>query len=121
MPFIIYLDGEQYFDALHRLSLWVHHVLMPAYGREVSSQAPWCSRWWEHREAVAQLYGLWMAWSDLTGPDCKLTGPANFHRDYLIPTMESIRSPTGPFAGCKAGHREKEAPYAEIFPPEQFS
>jgi hypothetical protein len=112
--FILYLDGHDYEDALHRLSAWVRHLLLPVYGRETSSQAPWCSRWWEHQEAVAKLYALWMAWADLTGPGAGMTGPASWHRDHLAPTMESLRDPSGPFAGCKPGaHRAKEAPQCE--------
>lgn len=49
---------------MRQLTLWVHHVLLPVYGREVTSMSLWCSRWWEHPEAVAQLHGLWLAWGN---------------------------------------------------------
>ncbi|MFI6347455.1 DUF4913 domain-containing protein [Streptomyces sp. NPDC050560] len=115
-PFILYQDGPAYGEALHRLTLWVRHLLLPVYGREVTSNAPWCTRWWLHPEAVAQLYGLWMAWQGLTGDDGGLAGPAMWHRDYLGPVMTSLRDPGGPFAGCKAGaHRDKEAPGMDPF------
>ncbi|WUP22399.1 DUF4913 domain-containing protein (plasmid) [Streptomyces sp. NBC_00271] len=94
--------------------MWVHGLLLPVYGREVTSMAPWCSRWWEHLEAVAQLYGLWMAWQELTGDGSALSGPASWHRDFLMPVMSSLRDPSGPFAGCKPGlHRDKESPPIE--------
>ncbi|WUX04407.1 DUF4913 domain-containing protein (plasmid) [Streptomyces sp. NBC_01450] len=97
------------------LALWVHGLVLPVYGREISSTAPWCPRWYEHLEAVAQLYGLWMAWQNLTGKGSPLTGPATWHRDYLNPVMHSLRDPSGIFAGCKPGqHRPKEAPPTEI-------
>lgn len=113
VPFIVQLDGADYHDALRRLSIWVDDLLLPIYGRETGSMAPWCPLWWEHREAVAQLYGLWMTWAELTGPGSALTGPANWHRDYLGPVMASLRDPAGPFAGCKAGaHRVKEVPHS---------
>ncbi|MFJ4683112.1 DUF4913 domain-containing protein [Streptomyces sp. NPDC091377] len=115
--FILYMDGPEYDDALYRLTLWVRHLVLPVYGREVTSSDPWCPSWWKHPEAVAQLYGLWMAWQDLTGPGSPPTGPANWHRDYLGPVMDSLRNPTGPFAGCKPnGHREKETPGMNPFP-----
>ncbi|WUX04426.1 DUF4913 domain-containing protein (plasmid) [Streptomyces sp. NBC_01450] len=96
------------------LSLWVHGLLLPVYGREISSTAPWCPRWYEHLEAVGQLYGLWMAWQDLTGQASPLTGPAMWHRDYLTPVMNNLRDPSGIFAGCKPGqHRHKEPPPVE--------
>ncbi|MGP3975933.1 DUF4913 domain-containing protein [Streptomyces sp. 8N114] len=116
--FILYMEGPEYQDALNRLALWVRHLLLPVYGREVTSTAPWCPSWWKHPEAVAQLYGLWMAWQDLTGPDSSATGPASWHRDHLTHVMTSLRDPAGPFAGCKPNaHRAKEAPGIIPYPP----
>ncbi|MDR6981211.1 hypothetical protein J2X68_007953 [Streptomyces sp. 3330] len=110
-PFILYKAGAEFDSAVADLTMWVHGLLLPVYGREVSSMAPWCTRWWEHLEVVAQLYGLWMAWQELTGSKAPLTGPAAWHRDYLMPVMASLRDPSGPFAGCKPGqHRAKEPP-----------
>ncbi|WP_434741224.1 DUF4913 domain-containing protein [Micromonospora sp. SH-82] len=115
-PFILYLQGEEHAEALRMLTMWVRHLLIPIYAREVSSNAPWCSRWWLHPEAVAQLYGLWMAWQELTGPHAGFCGPANWHRDYLGPVMNTLRDPSGPFAGCKAGaHRHKEPPHTDPY------
>ncbi len=116
--FILYMEGAEYAETLRRLTLWTHHVLLPVYGREVTSTAPWCGRWWEHGEAVAQLHGLWLAWQELTGPDAGACGPANWHRDYLLPVLGSLRDPSGPFSGCKPGsHRSKEAPTVEALDP----
>ncbi|MFE9687982.1 DUF4913 domain-containing protein [Streptomyces sp. NPDC006285] len=116
--FILYLDGAEYAQNLRQLTLWTHHVLLPVYGREITSAAPWCSRWWEHQEAVAQLHGLWLAWAELTGPGSPLSGAANWHRDYLNPVMQSLRDPMGPFAGCKPGsHRSKEKPPVDVLDP----
>ncbi|WP_406278421.1 DUF4913 domain-containing protein [Streptomyces sp. NBC_00191] len=114
--FILYLHGPEHERALRSLTLWVRHLLIPVYGRETTSAAPWCSRWWEHQEAVAQLYGLWMAWQELTDPGAGLTGPAVWHRDYLTHVMAALRDPSGPFAGCKPGaHRAKEAPHTDAY------
>lgn len=113
-PFILYKAGDEFGRAVADLALWVHGLLVPVYGREISSTAPWCPRWYEHTEAVAQLYGLWMAWQDLTGSRSPLTGPAMWHRDFLTPTMNNLRDPSGVFAGCKPGqHRPKEPPPVE--------
>jgi hypothetical protein len=66
---------------------------------------------------VAQLHGLWLAWQELTSPGAGMTGPANWHRDYLGHVMASLRDPNGPFAGCKPGaHREKETPGMDPYP-----
>ncbi|QXE39162.1 DUF4913 domain-containing protein [Streptomyces sp. GMY02] len=113
-PFILYKTGEEYGAAVADLAQWVHGLLLPVYGREISSTAPWCPRWYEHTEAIGQLYGLWMAWQDLTGSLAPLTGPAMWHRDFLTPAMNSLRDPSGIFAGCKPGqHRPKESPPIE--------
>ncbi|MFD8525454.1 DUF4913 domain-containing protein [Streptomyces capillispiralis] len=109
--FILYLSGDAFFEALAGLKIWVHNLLLPVYGREVTSQAPWCPRWWEHLEAVAQLFGLWMAWQQHTRTEGGLAGPGIWHRDFLTPVMTSLRLPSGPFAGCKTGmHRVKQSP-----------
>ncbi|MGW3661735.1 DUF4913 domain-containing protein [Streptomyces sp. NPDC005141] len=116
--FILYLQGSAYAHTLRQLTLWTHHVLLPVYGREVTSAAPWCPRWWEHPEAVAQLHGLWLAWGELTGPGSGMTGPASWHRDHLSSVMETLRDPQGPFAGCKPGiHRPKETPTIDAVDP----
>jgi hypothetical protein len=116
--FILYREGAEYGRELRQLTLWTHHVLLPVYGREVASTAPWCSSWWEHPEAVAQLHGLWLAWADLTGPGSPLSGPASWHRDFLGPVMMSLRDPSGPFAGCKPGnHRAKQSPPVDAVDP----
>ncbi|MEV6317812.1 DUF4913 domain-containing protein [Streptomyces sp. NPDC051776] len=116
-PFILYLQGAQHEEALRGLALWVRHLLLPVYAREITSNTPWCPRWWEHPEAVAQLYGLWMAWQELTDPRAGMTGPAVWHRDYLGHVMNTLRDPSGPFAGCKpGGHRPKEPPKTDSRP-----
>ncbi|MCX4564513.1 DUF4913 domain-containing protein [Streptomyces phaeochromogenes] len=111
---MLYKAGSEFASALADLAVWVNGLLLPVYGREVTSAEPWCPRWWEHLEAVAQLYSLWMAWQASTGPGSPLTGPAMWHRDYLAPIMSSLRAPSGPFAGCKAGsHRAKKPPQSD--------
>ena len=112
--FILYLSGPDYLDELDRLTTWVNNLLIPVYGREVTSGAPWCPEWPQHPEAVAQFHGLWLAWQENTGPKAPLSGPAQWHRDHLGPVMQSLRDPSGPFAGCRRGsHRDKEAPYID--------
>ncbi|WP_406474496.1 DUF4913 domain-containing protein [Streptomyces sp. NBC_01615] len=115
-PFILYLDGQEYAEEMSGLAVWVSDLLLPVYGREVTSQQPWCPRWWEHLEAVARLHGLWLAWQELTDPAAGASGPAVWHRDHVGPVLAELRSPSGPFAGCKAGsHRAKAAPTAEPY------
>ncbi|RUL92134.1 DUF4913 domain-containing protein [Verrucosispora sp. FIM060022] len=112
--FILYLDAAEYEEELRRLSYWVENLLLPVYGGEVSSSSPWCPRWWEHPEAIAYLHGLWLAWQERTGPQANGSDPATWHQSHLWPTMDALRSPNGPFAGCKPGsHRSKERPQVD--------
>lgn len=109
--FILYKSGAEFADLLNRLDFWVRNLLIPVYGREVTSTAPWCPEWWRHPEAVAYLHGLFLAWEFLTGPGSDALGPAVWHRDFLAPTMTMLRDPSGPFAGCRPGaHRDKQRP-----------
>jgi hypothetical protein len=112
--FILYLEGHEFVEELRRLSFWVEHLLLPVYGAESTSQSPWCPRWREHPEAVSYLHGLWLAWQERTDANAQRSDPANWHLSYLWPTMDKLRDPGGPFAGCKAGsHRPKERPVVE--------
>lgn len=114
--FILYLGEPEFSIELSLLVQWVHGLLIPAYGNEVSSARPWCSQWWQHATAIAHFHGLWLAWQHLTGPRADRLGPTTWHRDFLLPTMNTLRSADGPFAGCKPGsHRPKDAPPTEPF------
>ncbi|GLY02441.1 MULTISPECIES: DUF4913 domain-containing protein [Actinoplanes] len=114
--FILYLPEPDFSIELSLLAQWVHGLLVPAYAEEVTSARPWCTQWWMHTSAIAQLHGLWLAWQQLTGPKADRLGPTSWHRDFLAPTMNALRSPDGPFAGCKPRtHRDKEAPPIEAF------
>ncbi|MEO3930459.1 DUF4913 domain-containing protein [Micromonosporaceae bacterium B7E4] len=109
--FILYQSGDEFIDSLERLEFWVRHLLIPVYGREVTSTAPWCPEWWRHPEAVAHLHGLFLVWESLTGVGSDPTGPAVWHRDFLGPAMTALRDASGPFAGCRVGaHRDKQTP-----------
>ncbi|MFB4193359.1 DUF4913 domain-containing protein [Streptomyces carpaticus] len=98
--FILALDGEAYRTELAALSDWVHHLLLPVYGREITTNRPWCQQWRAHPEAVARLHGLWLAWQQLTDVEAGLAGPATWHRDHLEPTLLQLRSADGPFGAC---------------------
>ncbi|SEC12616.1 DUF4913 domain-containing protein [Streptomyces sp. 2314.4] len=98
--FILALDGKAYAEELAALTSWVHHLLLPVYGREITTSRPWCQRWHEHPEAVARLHALWLAWQQLTDVEAGLTGPSTWHRDHLDPALLQLRTPDGPFGAC---------------------
>ncbi|MFD5327947.1 DUF4913 domain-containing protein [Streptomyces sp. NPDC127092] len=98
--FILALGGEAYAVELAALSNWVNHLLLPVYGREISTTRPWCAQWHEHPEAVARLHALWLAWQQLTDTEAGLAGPSTWHRDHLDQALVHLRAPDGPFAAC---------------------
>lgn len=120
--FILALGGEEYAVELTALSDWVNHLLLPVYGREISTTRPWCAQWHEHPEAVARLHALWLAWQQLTDTEAGLAGPSTWHRDHLDQALAHLRAPDGPFAACttspaRPNHRILATPapkYAEV-------
>ncbi len=124
-PFILLLEGEAYARELGALAHWVARVLVPVYGREPGSAAPWCPSWWEHSEAVARLHAVWLAWQELTTPETGgRLGPGTWHRDFLRPALDELRDSSGPFAACmvtpnKGQHRVLKPPLLNEcpFPP----
>jgi hypothetical protein len=99
-PFILAMGGAAYATELAALTYWVRHLLLPVYGREISTTRPWCAQWAEHPEAVARLHALWLAWQQLTSAEAGLAGPSTWHRDHLDHTLAHLRAPDGPFAAC---------------------
>lgn len=99
-PFIVAMGGEKYATELAGLADWVHFVLLPFYGREISTARPWCKKWYEHPEAVARLHALWLAWQQLTATEAGQIGTSTWHRDHLDHALLQLRAPDGPFAAC---------------------
>ncbi|MDO0912900.1 DUF4913 domain-containing protein [Streptomyces sp. DT2A-34] len=98
--FILALGAKAYAEELAALTNWVHNLLLPVYGREITTGRPWCRQWQEHPEAVARLHALWLAWQQLTDVQAGLTGPSTWHRDHLDPALLQLRTPDGPFGAC---------------------
>ena len=98
--FILALGPKAYAVELAALTNWVHDLLLPVYGREITTGRPWCRQWQEHPEAVARLHALWLAWQQLTDAQAGLTGPSTWHRDHLDPALLQLRTPDGPFGAC---------------------
>ncbi|MFD7550581.1 DUF4913 domain-containing protein [Streptomyces sp. NPDC059816] len=117
--FILALPGQAYEEELAALGTWVERLLLPVYGREITTGRPWCFQWREHPEATARLHGLWLAWQQFTDTEAGLAGPATWHRDHLDPTWLQLRAPDGPFGACttspsRPSHRLLPAPGAEV-------
>jgi hypothetical protein len=94
------MEDAAYARELDQLTQWVNSVLLPVYGREVSTTRPWCPCWREHREAVARLHALWQSWKQHTASDAGLSGMSVWHRDHLDHALAQLRAPDGPFGAC---------------------
>ncbi|MEU9246599.1 DUF4913 domain-containing protein [Streptomyces sp. NPDC048385] len=97
---ILELEGEEYEDELDALSDWVDDFLLPVYGAEVTTAAPWCLQWQEHDEVVAWLHALWLAYQQHKDPEAGLAGLFVWHRDFLTHALAAIRAPGGPLSAC---------------------
>ncbi|MEU4949891.1 DUF4913 domain-containing protein [Streptomyces lavendulae] len=98
---ILELQGEEYENELDTLTDWVEDFLMPTYGAEITTAAPWCERWQEHADVVAWLHALWLAYLQHKEPDAGQSGMAVWHRDFLTHAMAAVRAPGGPLSACQ--------------------
>jgi hypothetical protein len=97
---ILELEGGEFEDELDALSDWVDDFLLPVYGSEVTTAAPWCLRWQEHDDVVAWLHALWLAYQQHKDPEAGLSGLLVWHRDFLTHAIAAIRAPGGPLSAC---------------------
>lgn len=110
-------DGETSPDlAFTSLPAFVEDFLL-----QVCLQHPvekWCSKWWDHEEAVLRLEALWDAFEAMrTDPG---TGTATWIRDFLDPTIASLTSEvTSPFRQCdpRRGAHSVEPRLSTLSPP----
>ncbi|MER6516659.1 DUF4913 domain-containing protein [Streptomyces sp. NPDC001553] len=98
---ILELDGEERENELDSLTDWVEDFLMPVYGAEITTAAPWCEQWQEHLDIVAWLHALWMAYQQHKDPEAGPSGMFVWHRDFLTHAMAAIRSAGGPLSACQ--------------------
>ncbi|MBU7598900.1 DUF4913 domain-containing protein [Streptomyces sp. P38-E01] len=97
---ILELEGEAYEDELDALVDWVDSWLMPVYGAEVTTAAPWCQQWEEHQDVVAWLHSLWLAYQQYKDPESGLAGLFVWHRDCLTHAFAVVRAAGGPLSAC---------------------
>lgn len=119
---ILELDDEALEDELDALTDWVDDFLLPAYGAEVTTAAPWCDRWQEHRDVIGWLHALWMAYQQHKDPEAGLSGMLVWHRDFLTHTMAAVRGPGGPLSACmtdpdRPSHRLLPGPRPSVRAP----
>ncbi|GAA2643709.1 DUF4913 domain-containing protein [Streptomyces spororaveus] len=98
---ILELDGEERENELDSLTDWVEDFLMPVYGAEITTSAPWCEQWQDHLDVVAWLHALWMAYQQHKDPEAGPSGMFVWHRDFLSHAMAAVRAAGGPLSACQ--------------------
>lgn len=82
------------------LAAWVEGFFAPTFARRLGGHTHWCSRWWDHAEALLRLEALWRSWEFLRLDPT--TGMGVWLRDFLEPQRLVLMSGDGPFAACDA-------------------
>jgi len=94
------------------LYTWVHiHVatiterkIVKSSGSESGVGVRWCTRWYEHDEAIARLEALRRAWEEhVTAPGA---GMSTWYLSHYDPHLTALTSPGGPFWQCSPGHHQ---------------
>ncbi|MFJ5546712.1 DUF4913 domain-containing protein [Streptomyces sp. NPDC093225] len=98
---ILELDGNERENELDALTDWVEDFLMPVYGAEITTAAPWCEQWQAHLDVVAWLHALWMAYQQHKDPEAGPSGMFVWHRDFLTHAMAAVRAVGGPLSACQ--------------------
>ncbi|MEU6814051.1 DUF4913 domain-containing protein [Streptomyces sp. NPDC046860] len=110
---ILELHGQEREDEQDALTDWVDDFLLPVYGAEVTTAAPWCPQWQKHDDVLAWLHALWLAYQQHKDPEAGLSGLFVWHRDFLTHAMAAIRAPGGPLSACMTS---PERPTHRILP-----
>jgi len=82
------------------LEAWVSDWFAPVFARYLGASAHWCSRWWDHAEAIIRLEELWRSW-EVLHKDPAL-GMSSWLKDHLDPQRSVLMSDSGPFHACHA-------------------
>ena len=113
--YLLAFEAPQQAAELDVLTPWVEDLMRTTYGREVSTNRPWCTRWYDHVEAVVTFHALWLSFQLQTDAESGgLGGPATWHRDFLWPILAQMRAPDGPFAACMT---HPDRPTHRVLPP----
>ncbi len=98
------------------LYTWVHIHIATITGRKVSKSSGsesgvgvrWCTRWYEHDEAIARLEALRRAWEEhVVIPGA---GMSSWYISHYDPHIAALTSLGGPFWQCSPGHHQPARP-----------
>jgi hypothetical protein len=79
---------------------WVSEYFAPMFARSLGGEHRWCSRWWDHAEAISRLEALWRSWETLRLDPA--LGMAVWLRDHLDHQLPILLGSRGPLAKCTA-------------------
>jgi len=98
------------------LYTWVHIHVATITERKVSKSSGsesgvgvrWCTRWYDHDEAIARLEALRRAWEEhVITPGA---GMSTWYLSHYDPHIAALTSPGGPFWQCSPGHHQLARP-----------
>ncbi len=94
------------------LYTWVHIHVATITERKVSKSSGsesgvgvrWCTRWYDHDEAIARLEALRRAWEEhVVTPGA---GMSTWYLTHYDPHITALTAPGGPFWQCSPGHHQ---------------
>lgn len=98
------------------LYTWVHLHIATITERKISKSSGsesgvgvrWCTRWYEHDEAIARLEALRRAWEEhVAQPGA---GMSTWYISHHDPHITALTAPGGPFWQCSPGHHQPARP-----------
>lgn len=88
---------------------WVEHVYAPVFIRRITQTQRWCSRWWDHAEAIIRLTALWRTWETARAADDE-AAMADWLRLVFDAINPVLLAPDGPFTSCTPDRHADQAP-----------
>ncbi|MBF6137762.1 DUF4913 domain-containing protein [Nocardia otitidiscaviarum] len=93
---------------------WAQRKLPRSTTSTANGAICWCSEWYEHPEAVTNLWALRRAWLEaVVQPGAAM---AVYLRDFFYPTIRNITDPAGPFYACTPDSHDPEAKFVPVVP-----
>ncbi len=98
------------------LYTWVHIHIATITERKISKSSGsesgvgvrWCTRWYDHDEAIARLEALRRAWEEhVLTPGASMS---TWYISHYDPHITALTSPGGPFWQCSPGHHQPGRP-----------
>jgi hypothetical protein len=105
------------------LEAWVSDYFTPMFLHRAAdaARARWCSRWWEHAEAIARLKLLWNCWEAARWRPQARPGwwlDLDHHLPILLGTDGPLRHCRVPSGDRPGKHQPEQVPANEPAPPD---